>query len=1534
MSSSFDKFAILDSFLDEVGSYLPEIEANLNKLEQAPDDSEALEEAHRRAHTISGSASMMDFPSLSQVAHTMEDVLVEAFDQVQPLDGEAISLLRRSLERARLLLETIKNGTPDEDRLVAEDAADLAAFRQAHEAQASGNPLMQDAIIVTPDMPMYAPGTSHFAEQTAAGAWPSQGWPAEAFLPGAKTRQDVSGTAPGASSEVDWLSLLGSPDAPSVAASPMKAFSAEASGDAAQGEAFRERVTQPLPVVSSDDAFPPAEPVPAAFSDASAPTEWASSEAEPLQAEGEAQWASLGADLEDAPTLTTVTDEPEPSLAEMLAAFRAPIDGEWPEQPRSEAPAPARWEAQAEWAAPPPPETPDPSVPAEATWEGLMARERLAAMGASQTDLPQAMAPSTAQPSAEGSALSGLAAWQQLVEQDEQVRQGATSLKETLGAVRAVAAAIESERGELRGFLDGSKDAIDRLEDWAGKAMGLNLRQSPDHVRRYLPLSVLWVVTTRLKKILSLLKEASGSLAATDGDLSAASAQLSASIRACGPLISSVLALAMPASDGGFSATVAHFSWSPPASTESAPAAGAPAEEVRERLRAEMEAQVRAEMREQVRREETGRLRQELEIEVRQQVLASLERRRPAAPGEPAPAEFASGLAVSAPQPTLSAPRKKVERQTEQSEETLEVFRAEAEEHIQTIDEGVAALEHLPADRETMQGIRRATHTLKGAAAMMGFVHIADLAHIFEDLLDRVMEDGIEVNSDILSLILDTSEALEQLVTGKASERGGETAVVDALRPRYQSLLGQEFEDSTALGRSVAGVGLSALEAEADEELTRQTGQDDQQASHLVALGPHGEAIEKNDLTVRVRLKKLDEIVDLFGELLVNRSILEERMGRLMRMVADVGLSSTRLHDVGAQLESRFEAATLPAGRSAQTPAPENGGAASGNSGPLDRAIASGGRPLALPPGAIGGNANKIAAHLADFDELELDRYNEFHRLTRGLSEGVSDMTTLGNEMETLIRECENIFGKESRLSSSFQDQLLKMRLVPIASMVPRLHRSARAVALRLGKEIELVVDGEETEVDRSIYEEMAGALLHVVRNAVTHAIETPEAREAAGKPRVGRITLSASHEGNQIVVTVRDDGAGIDAEKVRNTAIARGLLDARAPLSEQAVLNLIFQPGFSTAEAITEESGRGVGLDVVADVVARLRGSVEVESTPGNGSAFTLKFPISVQIQRAVLARVAHQTYAIPMALVDQIGRLDYCERTMVMGVPAVVMRGETYTLVYLASLLDLPANQADERSSVLLVTIGRQRYALVVDNIVGKQEIVAKNLGLHLREVRGVVGATILGNGQVILILDILQLLEQRSQTAPLPFAAIPAGTSIPTVPGVALPAAISSAPTRLLAPTWTSSLPAVGRGGQSPAPMTRQEDLYVLVVDDSPSVRRVVSNMLKTAGWEVQTARDGMEALDVAAKHKPAAVLLDIEMPRMDGYELIATLRSQDQYKHLPLIVLTSRAAGKHHQRAMQLGADAYLVKPYQDEELINTLTTLVRGAQVSG
>jgi len=631
-----------------------------------------------------------------------------------------------------------------------------------------------------------------------------------------------------------------------------------------------------------------------------------------------------------------------------------------------------------------------------------------------------------------------------------------------------------------------------------------------------------------------------------------------------------------------------------------------------------------------------------------------------------------------------------------------------------------------------------------------------------------------------------------------------------------------------------------------------------------------------------------------------------------MRLVADTGVSSARLRDVGQKLESRFEAATLPSGRSVQV------------------MPGQGDQSMGYNFGGNGKNSNNRIgpSHLAEFDELELDRYTEFHQLARGLSEGISDMTTLSSEMEAIIRDCESVFARENRLNTTFQDRLMKARLVPLSTMIPRLYRTARAVALKQHKEFEFVLEGQETEVDRTVYEEIAGPLLHLMRNAVNHAIETPEVRLQRGKPSAGQIRLSAAYEGNQVVITVRDDGTGIDPERVRNAAIARNIIRPDQFLSDSEIIEVIFRPGFSTAEVLSEESGRGVGLDVVRDSVSRLRGTLEVESMPGQGTAFTMKFPTSLAIQSTMMVRVGGDQFAIPTVMVESIGRLDNFKQSTFGGRPAIIVQNDLYPLNFLAHLLSLPIGELDDKAPILLVRTDRHRIALVVDEIKGKIDVVMKNLGPHLRHVHGVAGGTVLGNGRVVLILELMELLSSRSGTM-----SAASGTIAPPALREVSPVQTFQSGTRaeIGVPTQnrTTTVPTIPSTKPAATPASGK---YILVVDDSPSVRRVVGNMLKQNGWEVQVARDGVEALEMISRETPAAVLLDIEMPRMDGYELMATVRAQEQYRTLPLVILTSRAATKHQQRAMQLGASAYVVKPYQDEELINILNSLVYGATV--
>ncbi|MGZ3636295.1 MAG: Hpt domain-containing protein, partial [Ktedonobacterales bacterium] len=1305
MSNNFDKFAILESFLDEVTSYLPEIETNLDRLQQYPGDLDTVEETYRRMHTIAGSAAMMEFPGLARVAQGMEDILGDAIDNGRSLDAPSIGLLRRSSSRLGRLVEHIRAGT-DPAAVVAEDNADRAGARGSSTAAPSSQP----------QYPQY-PGSQPF------------GGPAGLPFP----QPPTSATSP--SLQVpDWLAAFanpneGTPPGPPAPTQPQApSFSFGAPG---QGGADTSFGSPPPP---PQYGFPPATADQWASSVSNLPTGY--TPAMPQQPYAPGYAASTPGGLPGnyaASTGAGGSAAKNESFDDILQAFQAG--------------------SSESYGASAPPSVPTQPIhgsgfdassfgtgAAPSAYHNNGAHAPYAPNGPSQAS---PLAPTPQAPSRmPGAPVSGGLPDTQVAQQrstllnealndEEVVRRQVSTLRDLAAQLREASQAMEDERGELRGFLDGSRDALERLEEWAGQQMGLDLRNSPDAVRRYLPLSVIWVTTTRLKKLVALLNHSGRSLTATQEQITETLSDLRSAVSQLGGSEGGSFGVAGSTPGGGFSATVAHFAWAPPASasTPSTPTvdgslahdasalpAGTRAEierNVREQLRRELEDEVRAEVANEVRRDEEDRLRQELQIQVRRQLLSEL---TPSL-GSSALTSLGTGAQSDLRLPfTPAQAAKPVKVTSEQSPEALEVFREEAQEHLQTITTGIAQLEAAPGNIAALQSVRRAMHTLKGAAGMMGFTTIQHIAHTSEDLLDRLVEGGVSLTAETSSLLLDTSEALDQLVTGSVDDP---QQIQRDLAARYAQIAGIQppFDATDAPSSGPLGAAVSIAASEEAEE----------------AVGPAA-APDAADLSVRLPLSKLDDLVNLFGELLINRSILEERIDRLNRIVSDSVVVGERLRDVGSQLETRFEAATLPSGRS-------NGASATSTGRDQNAASKPGGRSLPF----FGGVRKDLPTHASEFDELELDRYTEFHRLSRGLSEGVTDIVTLSHEMEALIRESQTSFARENRLSSDFQDRLLKARLVPLQSLVPRLYRTARASAFKEGKEIEFFADGVSTEVDRKVVEEVAGPLLHLVRNAVNHGIERPDVRDAAGKDRIGHITVSAAYEGNQVVISVRDDGRGIDPESIRATAVARGWLDPYAQLSEKEAVNLIFQPGVSTAESLTEESGRGVGLDVVRDAVTRLRGTVEVETVPGQGSVFTMKFPISLQIARAVLVKAGPQTLAIPMAVVEQIGRLDYYQR--VQGPqPAIELRGERYPLAHLASYLKLQPGPVEDRSSVLLVNAGKRRVALLVDAIVAQQEVVSKPLGPHLRDVRGVAGAAVLGNGQVVLILELLELLQQQ--------------------------------------------------------------------------------------------------------------------------------------------------------------------------------------------
>jgi chemosensory pili system protein ChpA (sensor histidine kinase/response regulator) len=606
--------------------------------------------------------------------------------------------------------------------------------------------------------------------------------------------------------------------------------------------------------------------------------------------------------------------------------------------------------------------------------------------------------------------------------------------------------------------------------------------------------------------------------------------------------------------------------------------------------------------------------------------------------------------------------------------------------------------------------------------------------------------------------------------------------------------------------------------------------------------------VDSSEQFVRVPLARLDELTRLVSEMVLSRAALEQRLTAYRHEIDELRRSGERLHRATAQLE-----------------------------------------PIESPPGAILSSPLHVPHSALGFDELEFDRYSEVHLLGRELGETAADIDAVALAMAHLGGELESDLERQAQLASEIQDRLTRVRLVPLSTLESRLRRTVRSAADAAGKCVELVLEGETTELDKSVLQQLADPLLHLLRNATDHGIEPPEERLRLGKPEQGRICVRAGHDGGQIVLEISDDGAGIDSERVRTRAIEGGFVGANeaARFSEEQLYALLFRPGFSTARIVSEVSGRGVGLDVVRDCIGQLRGNVMVTSRLGAGTTFTLRLPMTLAILRALLVKANGQTFAVPLASVLQVSRLggEDCEAAQTEG--RVQLAGEEVPRLVLGDALGLPPleEEAPPRPPVVLIGSGGRRAALMVDQLLGAREIVVKGLGDHIRRLHGIAGATLLGDGNVVLILNPGELMQPRSEGP----------RRLPVVPRIEPPQALT-----------------------------------VLIVDDSPSVRRVMSNLVRGAGWTPVAARDGIEALErLHARALPDVMLLDIEMPRMDGFELLGAVRADPALKGLPVAIVTSRAGEKHRRRASELGADAHLVKPCQEDELLETVRRLARG-----
>jgi chemosensory pili system protein ChpA (sensor histidine kinase/response regulator) len=527
-------------------------------------------------------------------------------------------------------------------------------------------------------------------------------------------------------------------------------------------------------------------------------------------------------------------------------------------------------------------------------------------------------------------------------------------------------------------------------------------------------------------------------------------------------------------------------------------------------------------------------------------------------------------------------------------------------------------------------------------------------------------------------------------------------------------------------------------------------------------------------------------------------------------------------------------------------------------------------------------------------DSLEFDRYTEFHLLARTLSESTNDVAVITSEFRTLHGDFDSLLGRQQRLTRDAQDNLMHIRMVPVSNIVNRLDRTVRSVSNKLGKKVDLVIKGEGTELDKTVLEEITDPLLHLIRNALDHGVESPEARKAAGKPEKATLQIEALNQGTQVTIRVSDDGGGLDLAKIRKLAVNRGMIKEDQELTQEEMRSLIFLPGFSTADKLTDVSGRGVGMDVVREAVQRLKGSISVDSEQGQGSTFTVHLPTTLAVSRALLIESNGLTFAIPMQAIQQILRLDPANVSVVGSQPIINLGDRTVQLKEMASHLQLRSEDKNAFAAtkpLLLIRTGDDEMAITVDDVIGGQDIVVKTLGDHLASVPGLIGATVAGDGTVIPILDPSDLVGQEiAQRATTSFA-------------------------------------------NSSEVATVDRRRTAMVIDDSISVRRVTTNLLRSSGWDVLSGKDGVDALEVleTAETPPEVFLCDMEMPRMDGIELIGRLRNQEEFRDTPIVMVTSRAGEKHRKMASDAGANEHVVKPFNDDQLITLITRLVNEAR---
>ncbi|HUJ41743.1 MAG TPA: hybrid sensor histidine kinase/response regulator [Candidatus Acidoferrales bacterium] len=858
---------------------------------------------------------------------------------------------------------------------------------------------------------------------------------------------------------------------------------------------------------------------------------------------------------------------------------------------------------------------------------------------------------------------------------------------------------------------------------------------------------------------------------------------------------------------------------------------------------------------------------------------------RPAAAHSPAPE---AAYAESAPQPAADAAEALPEDEDVPAE-VLEFFVPEADEHLQSVTESLLAIES-GGSAEFVHKLFRAMHTVKGSAAQVGLRRVSAVAHRMEDLVGRIRDGSLRATPEVVDLCLEAVDLLKKTIHRQWPDEAASKAGLNAIVERLALYAPGDAEP--------AGAAADAPLADSAETHAPAAELPTEAAAGALAPRRRAAAAVPAGKSVRIALDRLDRMMNAVGELVINRTRMVGHMAELEKLVEVLNFSKSRLVGKIDDFQEKHEFQLLKRSNPAFGGFLRGHGRGNGHGGANGNEAKSGG--ASVRPSASGG--------LDEFSDLEMDRYDDFNILSRSLTEISADVNEVLTQLDGFLGRVEGDIGEFTKLAHNLQDEITQARMVPIGHLSTRLSRTVREAAKETGRMVDFALEGEATELDNNIIQQLADPLVHLVRNAVAHGIEDPDERRTAGKSERGRVTLRAYHRGNHIFLEVEDDGRGIDYGRVRDHAIEASLISPEVAhkLSERELREILFHPGFSTASSQTELAGRGVGLDVVRSNVAALDGEIEVRSEKGSGCFFSLKVPLTLIISQALFVRCSTSTFAFPLSTVEEIRRIKPEEIEEVGGKLYTRVRDLITEIVRLDSQLELPPLEAANGFyKMVLVRVANRQVGIVVEEVLGKDEIVIKSLGTYLRRVKLFPGATIAPDGSLILLIDLNRLVDTgASERRALGPAA--AGIARVFAPGAAAVAA-----------------------GAIPGEATDaiRDDKVVLVTDDSISVRKFVGRMLEKAGYRVKLASDGLEAAEVAAQSGCHLILTDIEMPRMNGYELMAHLRQDPATRRIPVMVLTSRAGAKHKERAMKEGAAAFLTKPVQEEQLLTAVADLI-------